>query len=106
MIQIREIDGQREIVVRRGNVEDVYPLPPDADDELIDVMLANIIRMERDRLLAECDYVMMADYPIGEAGRETWAGYRQALRDLPEQVGFPREVNYPAAPRKGEADAD
>lgn len=27
-----------------------------------------------------------------------WAAYRQALRDLPQQEGFPFDVQFPAAP--------
>ena len=106
MIQIREIDGRQAIVVRRGDTEQGHFLPPGADDELIDRMLANIIRAERDRLLAECDYMMMPDYPLSELDRATKAAYRQSLRDIPEQAGFPRDVIYPAAPGEGEADAD
>jgi len=47
------------------------------------------IRAERDRRLTACDYLMMPDYPLGEAERAAWVEYRQALRDLPEAEGFP-----------------
>ena len=30
--------------------------------------------------------------------RGAWAKYRQALRDLPEQAGFPFEIEFPIAP--------
>jgi hypothetical protein len=42
----------------------------------------------------------MADYPIAPEKREEWAVYRQALRDIPEQPGFPWEVEWPVPPSK------
>lgn len=77
-------------------VKDLGPLP--ADVSLVkpempeDVRLeraAQAVRDERDRRLAACDYLMMPDYPLGEAERSAWAAYRQELRDLPAQAGFP-----------------
>lgn len=50
---------------------------------------AERIREERDLKLAACDYLMMPDYPLGEAERATWLAYRQALRDMPQAEGFP-----------------
>lgn len=35
---------------------------------------------------------------IGEAISGSWATYRQALRDLPEQEGFPLNINFPVPP--------
>ncbi len=54
------------------------------------------IRAERDRLLSACDYIMMPDYPADEQVKAVWAAYRQVLRDLPEQEGFPLDVAWPA----------
>ena len=31
----------------------------------------------------------------------SWAAYRQALRDLPEQQGFPFNIEWPEAPESG-----
>lgn len=49
-------------------------------------------RMQRDALLAASDHMALADRITDE-----WRVYRQALRDLPEQSGFP-DVNMPVAP--------
>jgi hypothetical protein len=52
-------------------------------------------RRERDRLLVASDWTQVADAPVGQAA---WAEYRQALRDVPEQEGFPLNVLWPAKP--------
>jgi hypothetical protein len=52
------------------------------------------IRAERDRLLSESDWTQVADAPVNKAA---WATYRQALRDLPSQEGFP-DVEMPNNP--------
>lgn len=54
------------------------------------------VRQQRNRLLAECDWTQVADAP--SASQFAWAEYRQKLRDLPAQAGFPWTVNWPDAP--------
>ena len=56
---------------------------------------AELIRQQRDDLLSETDYLMMPDYPMSELARENLKVYRQALRDVPEQPGFPNSVVWP-----------
>jgi hypothetical protein len=43
-------------------------------------------RAERDRRLAETDWIVARAYERGEPVTEAWAAYRQALRDLPKQL--------------------
>ena len=43
---------------------------------------------------------------LGEALIGEWAQYRQALRDLPEQDGFPFSIVWPSAPGSEAADAE
>jgi hypothetical protein len=43
-------------------------------------------RTERNRRLAETDWVVARAYERGEPVPEAWAAYRQALRDLPAQL--------------------
>lgn len=40
------------------------------------------LRMERDRLLAECDWTQGADSPLSDSQKSEWATYRQSLRDI------------------------
>ena len=54
------------------------------------------VRAERNRLLAASDWTQLLDIP--EATRAAWAVYRQALRDLPQQPGFPHDVAWPTKP--------
>lgn len=60
--------------------------------------LATAIREKRDLLLSETDYLMTQDYPISVADRELMIAYRKALRDIPEQSGFPFDIIFPLKP--------
>ena len=51
------------------------------------------IRLERDRLLLESDWTQMQDVPANV--RQKYQAYRKALRDLPQQVGFPLDITWP-----------
>jgi hypothetical protein len=53
------------------------------------------IRGKRNMLLAQSDWTQVADAPVDKA---TWAAYRQALRDVPAQAGFPHDVTWPEQP--------
>ena len=59
---------------------------------------AKRIRTLRDKLLAECDYIMLSDVDKTEEEKEAWKAYRQALRDIPEQSGFPWDVTFQEKP--------
>lgn len=60
-----------------------------------DAEQAQNVRADRTRRLAECDWTQLADSPVDKT---VWAAYRQALRDVPTQSGFPWAVNWPAQP--------
>ena len=51
--------------------------------------LAASIRAKRNRRIAETDYLVLSDYPSSQENLENIRVSRQALRDLPEQLGFP-----------------
>lgn len=51
--------------------------------------LAASVRAERNKLLALTDHLVMPDYPISQENLEEIKVYRQALRDIPQQQGFP-----------------
>ena len=52
------------------------------------------VRAARDRALSASDWTQVADAPVDKAA---WATYRQALRDLPNAMGFPN-VDLPQSP--------
>lgn len=60
-----------------------------------DAEQAERVRADRNSKLADCDWTQLADSPVDKA---VWATYRQALRDIPTQVGFPWNINWPAQP--------
>jgi hypothetical protein len=60
-----------------------------------DAEQAKSVRATRDAKLAECDWTQVADAPVDKA---VWATYRQALRDITAQTGFPWTVEWPDAP--------
>jgi hypothetical protein len=55
---------------------------------------AEEIRIERNAKLALSDWRMLSDMPSSTS----WAAYRQSLRDIPLQVGFPWEITWPQEP--------
>ena len=56
---------------------------------------AGSARSERNQKLKNTDWTQLADSPISSAD---WAVYRQALRDLPSQAGFPDSITWPTEP--------
>ena len=52
-------------------------------------------RQQRNQLLADCDWTQLSDAPVSSSA---WANYRQELRDIPEQEGFPWNINWPEEP--------
>ena len=61
-----------------------------------DTRKAAEIRTERNAKLAATDWTQAADVP--QSVKDSYAPYRQALRDLPTQSGFPNQVVWPVAP--------
>jgi hypothetical protein len=57
--------------------------------------MADGVRGGRDDLLVKSDWTQVADAPVDKAA---WATYRQALRDITTQPGFPWDVQWPVAP--------
>lgn len=53
---------------------------------------ASRVRSKRDLLLSETDWMALSDNTL----TQPWADYRQALRDLPQQSGFPYNVVWPS----------
>ena len=56
---------------------------------------ATSVRADRNARLSACDWTQLADAPVDDLA---WATYRQSLRDVPLQAGFPWDVNWPAKP--------
>lgn len=88
LIQAQRSDG--EVVADAGGLPTVV-LRGQSDLEL-----ADIVRAERDALIRSTDWTQLGDVP--EETRLRYVAYRQALRDVPQQPGFPHEINWPVLP--------
>ena len=62
--------------------QETKPLPTEAE-----------VRAERDELLAASDHMALADRIT-----DSWRTYRQTLRDVPAQAGFPNSITWPSEP--------
>ena len=58
-----------------------------------DAEQAKAIRTQRNQLLAESDWTQLVDATVDKA---LWAEYRQSLRNIPSQDGFPWTVTWPS----------
>lgn len=74
--------------------EVVAPPLPDLEAEAIKV------RERRDQLLKDSDIMVLPDrwMTLSAEMQQAWATYRQALRDAPQQEGFPLSINWPVQP--------
>ena len=61
--------------------------------------LAASVRAERDRILAASDWRVIRAVETGTTLDPGWAAYRQALRDITAQAGFPEDVTWPTEPQ-------
>jgi hypothetical protein len=59
---------------------------------------SNMVRLDRNSRLTACDWTQLPDVSIDASA---WAEYRQDLRDITNQAGFPWDVEWPLTP--GEA---
>ena len=73
---------------------EVVPLTPE-QIATRDEAQASSVRAQRDQLLTACDWTQLPDSPVDPL---TWRPYRQELRNVPQQPGFPWSVTWPVAP--------
>jgi hypothetical protein len=83
----------------QGVWRQVWELVPMSEAERLkaDHDQAAIMRHARDMALTRSDFSQMADAPSW-VDQAAWAQYRQALRDVPQQGGFPWQVSWPEPP--------
>ncbi len=63
-------------------------------DDYINNLLPTDVRNQRDSLLAATDWTALSDVTMSSE----MTTYRQALRDIPAQSGFPSSVTWPTKP--------
>lgn len=59
---------------------------------------AQSVRSERDFLLQATDWIVIRSFAGGPGITQAWGSYRQALRDLTAQAGFPFQIVWPTKP--------
>ena len=79
------VDG---VTTTAAEAEAAYKAAKDAEQ-------AVNVRRSRNDLLTKCDWTQIAD---STADKPAWATYRQALRDVTTQEGFPWNVTWPEQP--------
>lgn len=94
---VKEQFGVTEVTIPEPEVPPYVP----TDEEL-----AERIRRDRDEKLEETDFFVMPDYPSDPKDLEEVKTYRQALRDITKQSGFPKEVTWPELPSVFDKDTD
>jgi len=85
---VEEIDGKWYTKYSVADMDDEAKTAKDAEQ-------AKSVRTTRDEKLKDSDWTQVADAPVDKT---VWATYRQELRDLTKQSGFPWEVTYPTQP--------
>ena len=91
---IEEVNGQW---FTKYVVGPTFETPEDEAEyrQRIDNNAAKLIREERNKLLSETDWTQLGDAPVNAT---PWAIYRQELRDITSQPGFPHNVTWPTKP--------
>jgi len=65
-----------------------------------DAEQAKSVRASRDEKLKDCDWTQVADALLdAPVDKAVWATYRQALRDVTTQTGFPWTITWPDEPK-------
>ena len=79
------------VTVTKASQEEAYTARKDAE-------AATAARAERDKLIASCDWMAIKAFEGGTTVSAEWATYRQALRDVSAQAGFPNDITWPEKP--------
>lgn len=80
-----------------GNFTEINECP-DWKIQLEKEVLSLDVRSERNNLLSNTDHLIQSDYPISDEKKQEIKVYRQALRDIPQQDGFPENIVWPDKP--------
>lgn len=97
-------DSHYEALLAGQSNDKVISADADGNPILIDPpaqtaeQLAVFARQKRDGLLAASDWTIVNDSPLSPEIQTEWKMYRQALRDITSQSGFPDVIVWPVAP--------
>lgn len=95
-VHYRGNDGQLRTIPPKPGADYVFNY--DTKEWARDPALADqIARTARNELLAASDWTQLPDVPLET--KAAWAEYRQALRDITEQPGYPDSIVWPIPPQ-------
>lgn len=103
LLEINVHDGESYVVGESDNKLDTHYINGEftgapTQEELDEIALQQSwidFRYHRDLRLTQSDWTVSEDSPVD---KEAWKTYRQALRDLPENVTDPTDVTWPTPP--------
>ena len=80
-----------------GNWTQVWVVTDASQEEIAERtdLKAAEVRATRNQRLSSCDWTMLPDAPVD---KQAWAAYRQQLRDITAQPGFPLSIVWPEPP--------
>ena len=86
--------------LRDGTYYQTWDIVEMSENEKTEATLtqSRVLRLERDHRLRVSDWTQLSDAQLSEAQKQQWLAYRQALRDVPTQSGFPWNVTWPTLP--------
>jgi hypothetical protein len=89
--------GDPVFTIQGANVERSYPVIDKTVEEIQQDTdnRASEVRTQRNEKLRDSDWTQVADTPVDKT---VWATYRQALRNVPSQEGFPWTITWPTQP--------
>lgn len=94
------LNFDRVAVLRDGAWIEEWTSTPATAEEIAErsALQSQGIRSLRNDLLAQSDWTQLADSPLDADGKAAWALYRETLRMIPQQTGFPWNVDWPPTP--------
>lgn len=105
-ILIQEKSNHKTQYVENGKIVDM----PEKPDEFCEFnyltkqwvqnesLTANNVKVKRDIFLYQSDWTQLPNNPLTPEKQQQWADYRQQLRDIPQQQGYPFNVVWPTKP--------
>lgn len=95
-VELTKEQWEEAIANKCGLIDGVHSVILETEAELQEKAFS-MLRAQRDRLLLESDWTQLQDSPLTDAQRQSWATYRQSLRDLPATVDI-NNIVYPEKP--------
>jgi hypothetical protein len=97
-IQVIDVLNPENNHIRDATTEELAELKKTYEDSVIyeAEKPARDAREKRDLLLKESDWTQFPDVKLSNIN--AWNAYRQLLRNVPQQLGFPQSIDWPVKP--------